>query len=58
MALQKLRLFLSMQVYAWMGFPLALDLWDLVIEVFLTKQNQQTQDVKEPRGKPHKVSYI
>ena len=35
------------------GIP-ALDLWDLVIEVFHSSPNQtnKTKDVREPRGKP------
>ena len=46
---QKLKLFLSIQVYGWMGFPL--DLWDLVIELCHSspKQTNKTNDVREPR---------
>ena len=49
--LQKLKSSLSMQVYAWTGI-LALDLWDLVIDVFhsLPNQTNKTKDVRLPRS--------
>ena len=50
---QKLKLFLLMQVYAWMEFPL-FDLWDLVIEVLHSSSNQYKKSKENVQGNlPH-----
>ena len=52
--LQKLKSFLSMQVYAWTVFPLSHS-WDLVIEVFHSVPNRTDVPMREPCGNPSAV---
>ena len=51
--LENQKSFFSMEVYAWMAFPL--DLSDLVIEVFHSALNRTNESKRESRGNPSAV---